>query len=1199
MTTAVIESRLDALASCEAPFLIGVRHHSALLASKMPELLDAFAPERVCIELPQEFESWVEWMAHADAEMPLALAASGPSLFFYPLADFSPELAAIRWCYENEVQLRFIDLPLANRAHELRGPIDSTEDAYGQRAAVPPSQPQAAHLPWIEALRRRTGYSDTESLWERLVEAPGLESSADSIRRAALLFGRIVRDDHVKISQYDRLREAWMRRCLAESKARSVAVVGAFHAEALAPEYKDEFFDDLVAKELGEEKADETSDWQTALIPYSFAQLDSRSGYPAGVLDPVWHQSVWESRSADERLKQIKEFLVEICRDLRTRGTNASTADAISAFSMAQDLSRLRNLAAPGRTELHESLTSTLVQGEQIGRRRQVAAASRRTMIGHRMGSLPTEAPRSGMVPHIEGLIEQLRLPGPKTATEKPKRIRLDVLRNNLDRARSVTLQRMSLLQIPYGKRIDSAQGPRQNLTEHWEIDWTHATTAKIYTLSTQGVDLPQAVTAAIRRWNQQEDDFEEPSPDVILQQLVVAARCGIGSVVNDAALTINQTFAQQANLTQVVHAANWYRRIANGLVPGLPLDEEQCRPPIVVRFEPHRLTDRRPLLETAIARLEGILGSDNADDCRSVFELASWIESGEGDWPQDGGLRFRDWLHRAATEGSPLLQGVSVGCQINLDMMDVEAVDRLTTSWWDHANTLAGREDLARRIDGWLFAAGVRVTSQLEWLAGVVHCVAEATDDEFLKRLLPLHQGFKALGAKQRKQLLDSLLTRLPDGAAGSGARLPIPNDPVKLADNRKKDQIARAEIARVLPGLEVRKIDPQSFTLSDDRFKFSEQVLVEHELSAADRWHLILGGKPNSPKSRSVRSTYGDLLGDGDAGGAGDDLVESKERTGGDEAPEVDSRKWAVQLERLLGSEIAEEVLLTAAARGRLAAFQVVNPNRTPSSPDLLRRILSMYSQADSELLQRLKVIAKNISERLAKMLAVRLQPKLTGLMTTRPRNRPSPALDLPRTLRRNLKHTYVNSEGQRKLVAARPVFRTPATRNMDWSIHLVVDVSGSMETSTVYAALVASVFAALPAVDLQFITFSTEVADLSNFVDDPLALLTEVRIGGGTHIALGLRAAREAIRVPNRAMVVLITDFHEGVSVPELLGEVRSLATSGAKLIGLAALDDKAKTVYHTGIAQQCVAAGMPVAALSPEKLAAWVAEQIRNG
>ena len=109
----------------------------------------------------------------------------------------------------------------------------------------------------------------------------------------------------------------------------------------------------------------------------------------------------------------------------------------------------------------------------------------------------------------------------------------------------------------------------------------------------------------------------------------------------------------------------------------------------------------------------------------------------------------------------------------------------------------------------------------------------------------------------------------------------------------------------------------------------------------------------------------------------------------------------------------------------------------------------------------------------------------------------------------------------------------------------------------------------------------------------------MLTEVRIGGGTHIALGLRAAREAIRVPKRAIVVLITDFHEGVSVPELIGEVRTLAASGARLIGLAALDDEAAAVYHTGIAKQCVAAGMPVAALSPEKLASWVAQQIRNG
>jgi hypothetical protein len=106
-------------------------------------------------------------------------------------------------------------------------------------------------------------------------------------------------------------------------------------------------------------------------------------------------------------------------------------------------------------------------------------------------------------------------------------------------------------------------------------------------------------------------------------------------------------------------------------------------------------------------------------------------------------------------------------------------------------------------------------------------------------------------------------------------------------------------------------------------------------------------------------------------------------------------------------------------------------------------------------------------------------------------------------------------------------------------------------------------------------------------------------EVQVGGGTHIGLGLRAARQAIKNPSRTLVVLVTDFEEGVSIPEMLGEVRMLADSGAKLIGLAALDDDAKPRYHAGNAAAVVAAGMPVAAVSPERLAQWVGDQIRGG
>jgi uncharacterized protein with von Willebrand factor type A (vWA) domain len=163
------------------------------------------------------------------------------------------------------------------------------------------------------------------------------------------------------------------------------------------------------------------------------------------------------------------------------------------------------------------------------------------------------------------------------------------------------------------------------------------------------------------------------------------------------------------------------------------------------------------------------------------------------------------------------------------------------------------------------------------------------------------------------------------------------------------------------------------------------------------------------------------------------------------------------------------------------------------------------------------------------------------------------------------------------------------------MDWHLIFVVDVSGSMEPSVIYSALIAAIFSSLPAIDVRFFAFSTQVIDLSNSVDDPLALLMEVSVGGGTHIGLGLRAAREAIKNPSRTLVVVVSDFEEGVSI----GEVRTLADSGVKALGLAALDDQAKPRYHAGNAALVVAAGMPVAAVSPERLAQWVGDQIRGG
>ncbi len=231
----------------------------------------------------------------------------------------------------------------------------------------------------------------------------------------------------------------------------------------------------------------------------------------------------------------------------------------------------------------------------------------------------------------------------------------------------------------------------------------------------------------------------------------------------------------------------------------------------------------------------------------------------------------------------------------------------------------------------------------------------------------------------------------------------------------------------------------------------------------------------------------------------------------------------------------------------------------------------------------------------DELTRELATRLRPALHGTPLPRPSRRPGGGLDLARTLRANLTTARRGPDGRVLVVPERPVFRTRARRSADWRLVLVTDVSGSMEASTVWAALTASVLAGVPTLSTHFLAFSTEVVDLTDHVEDPLSLLLEVSVGGGTHIAAGLRHARELVTVPSRTLVVVVSDFEEGYPLGGLLAEVRALVGAGCHVLGCASLDDAGRPRYSTGVASRLVAAGMPVAALSPLELARWIGEK----
>jgi hypothetical protein len=213
---------VERLAACESPWLIGVRHHSPVLAAAVPALLDAFRPDVLLIELPMEFAEWLPWLGHPDAEAPLALAGSARSgdgpVAFYPFADFSPELAAIRWARRNDVRVEPCDLPLADRA-------------WSAARTAAPSPVDSASV--VDAVRRRlTGQSDGD-LWDRLVEVGAAGSAAEAVRRAALAVGWLIRHDDAAPNPADLAREAWMRSRIAAAEGRVAVMIGAYHAPAL------------------------------------------------------------------------------------------------------------------------------------------------------------------------------------------------------------------------------------------------------------------------------------------------------------------------------------------------------------------------------------------------------------------------------------------------------------------------------------------------------------------------------------------------------------------------------------------------------------------------------------------------------------------------------------------------------------------------------------------------------------------------------------------------------------------------------------------------------------------------------------------------------------------------------------------------------------------------------------------------------
>ncbi len=371
----------------------------------------------------------------------------------------------------------------------------------------------------------------------------------------------------------------------------------------------------------------------------------------------------------------------------------------------------------------------------------------------------------------------------------------------------------------------------------------------------------------------------------------------------------------------------------------------------------------------------------------------------------------------------------------------------------------------------------------------------------------------------------------------------------------------------------------------------------------SQINRWRLILGSYAKKQLSFDGDGMTENGISCMDLEEALDFLYNREQgedvRQGSLDASRLTAVTWITKIRKLFPKETVE--VLERHALDRYGMTELLTDRevleKLEPNQELLKTILQLKHLMKGDVLDTARRIVKKVAEDIAKKLQQDIRRSLLGKID---RNSDHPVrsirnLDIQKTIRRNLKHYDQEHE---RIMLEQVYFHGRTRRYSQWRVVIAVDESGSMLDSVIHSAVMAGIFARLPMLDTRLVIFDTQVVDLSSHLEDPVATLMSIQLGGGTCITGALQYCESLIENPHRTMVVLVSDLCEGGSVTALLGVSRGIIESGAKLICLTTLDMEANPVYDRRTAQQMADLGAHVGAMTPEMLGDFMGK-IMNG
>ena len=261
----------------------------------------------------------------------------------------------------------------------------------------------------------------------------------------------------------------------------------------------------------------------------------------------------------------------------------------------------------------------------------------------------------------------------------------------------------------------------------------------------------------------------------------------------------------------------------------------------------------------------------------------------------------------------------------------------------------------------------------------------------------------------------------------------------------------------------------------------------------------------------------------------------------------------------------------------------FEKVEP-----SIDMVKTIISLKHMLPEDVKAVARKIVKKVVEDLQEKLKSEVERHIVGAIK---RSMHTPIkifrnIDWRQSIRKNMKNYDAS---RKKLIMAEPKFFSNEKTKKPWQIIVLVDESGSMTDSLIYAVVMASIFTSLPALHTNLVIFDTRYVDLSDKASDPVDILMNVQLGGGTDITGAVRYGRSLIKNAKKCVMIVISDFFEGRPGHDLISEFKLVLEGETKVLGLAAIGSDARPIFNSPLAKEMNKIGIDVLASTPENLA----------